>query len=339
MKTWDIPHNSGATLRYFEFGSKLLKDAPSGFSAIRPHCAFIPPEASNKKLPALYCLAPWTSAGRSALNWEPFKEDLPTRLMRLIQSRAMPACVVICPDLFTDYGGSQFIDSTWTGPHGRHIVEELIPWVEQHLPVISGAKHRGVFGRSSGGFGALRLAMDFPESFGAVACHAGDMGFEWVYRRSLIELCSGLAKYSNPLQYLEFLKQQKKISGWDTQILMLLGMCAFYSPNTSSPWGFDLPIDLRTGAIKDSVWEQWMSHDPLTLVDNQKVLGSLGALKLLFIDCGNRDQYFLQYGSRQLSAKLTNAGVDHIYAEFDDNHSGTNYRFNESLPKMLAVLS
>lgn len=335
---WTIPCDAGGHIAGWSHASPLLENAPAKFSHVRPHRAFIPPHNEGDKLPVLYLLAPWTQAGRSQLNWEAFKEDVPSRIMRLIENKSIPACVVVSPDLFVAYGGSQFIDSTWVGAHASHLVEEVVPFVEEHLPVLKGAKHRGVFGRSSGGFGALRLAMDFPGAFSAVACHAGDMGFEWVYRRSLIDLCTGLAKHNNPSDFMSNLNQQKKLSGWDTNLLMLLGMAAFYSPNPDEIWGFDLPIDLKTAEVNEPVFARWMAHDPVVKLTDAKTLENLGRLRKLFVDCGNRDQYFLQYGSRRLSKGLKAAGISHTYQEFDDNHSGTAYRYDESLPALLQVL-
>ena len=129
------------------------------------------------------------------------------------------------------------------------------------------------------------------------------------------------------------------MSGFETHIMMLLGMCAFYSPNPDSPHGFDLPISLRTGELLEPVWQRWRSHDPLELIEHAAVQDRLGKLKHLFIDCGNRDQYFLQFGSRQLVAKLKKIGISHNYSEFDDNHSGTAYRYDVSLPKLLNAIS
>jgi S-formylglutathione hydrolase FrmB len=272
------------------------------------------------------------------VQWEAFKEDFPSRLMRLIETKTLPPCVVVFPDLYTDFGGSQFIDSSCFGSHASHIVLELIPYVEQKLPVLPGVRHRGVFGRSSGGFGALRLAMDFPGSFAAVACHAGDMGFDWVYRRCLIDLCTALAKFQSAEKYLDFTLQQKKISGWDTHILMLLGMCGFYSPNIKCPLGFDLPIDINSGKINEEVYALWNNHDPLTKIEERKTQDALHNLSCLFLDCGTKDQYFLQYGSRQFVEALKKHSLKYEYQEFDDNHSGTNYRFDVSLPKMLSAL-
>lgn len=335
---WTIPFEEGSTLVGFDLESPLLRNAPSSYASKRPHRVFVSPHKSGEKLPVLYALAPWTQAGRTMLNWEPFKEDLPTRILRLIREQKIPPCVIVCPDLYIDFGGSQFIDSSWVGPHASHVVKELIPFVEENLPVLKGPNHRGVFGRSSGGFGALRFAMDFPGTFTAVACHAGDMGFEWVYRRSLIDLCTGLAKYREPLKFIEELQKQKKLSGWDTHVLMMLGMCAFYSPNPHEICGFDLPIDINTGEIKEDIYQRWLQHDPIVRVKKASCIDALGELKSLFIDCGNRDQYFLQYGSRQLTKTLKSEGIVHTYQEFDDNHSGTAYRFDESLPKLLSAL-
>ena len=341
MTTWDIPHCNGAVIRHFTVQSEILRSSDkAGFDHARPHVAYLPKEAiAGQKLPAVYLLASWTGAGRSMFQWEAFREDLPTRLARPIATKVIPPCVVVCPDLYIDYGGSQYINSDYVGHHGDHIVKELIPYVENKLPVLSGARHRGVLGRSSGGFGALRLAMDYDDAFAAVACHAGDMGFEWVYRRSLIDICTGLAKFQDPVMWMNELRKQKKMSGFDTHVLMMIGMCAFYSPNPDSPSGFDLPVTLRNGEVIDSVWQRWKSHDPLELVDKPLVQERLGRLKSLFIDCGNRDQYFLQFGSRQMDAKLKKYGIKHDYFEFDDNHSGTAYRYDESLPRLLNALT
>lgn len=340
MADFDQTLPNKAVIRHFEMTSQILQKTSRGrFEASRPHTAYIPAEAlAGKNVPTIYILASWLGAGRSMFQWEPFREDLGRRLARLMDSGIIAPCVVVCPDLYVDYGGSQYVNSDWIGGHADHILHELIPHVESHFPVLKGAKHRGVLGRSSGGYGALRLAMD-SNAFAAVACHAGDMGFDWVYRRTLIDICVGLAKFQDPVIYLQELKKQKKLSGFDTHILMMLGMCAFYSPNVNNPVGFDLPISIKDGAILEDVWQRWLAHDPIVMIEQMRTQERLGALKCLFIDCGNRDQYFLQFGARQFTKKLKTFGIPHIYQEFEDNHSGTSYRYDESLPKIVEAIS
>ncbi len=341
MTPTKITRPSGSSITHFSIESKIIaQSSRGGFSALRPHAAYTPANVSPAdKLPTIYLLAAWMGAGRAMFNWEPHREDLASRLDRLIETKAIPPCIVVCPDLYVEYGGSQYINSDWVGHHSDHIIYELIPFVETHFPVLHGRDHRAVLGRSSGGFGALRLVMDYDDVFGAAACHAGDMGFEWVYRRSLIDLCVGLAKVKDPSVWLADIRQQKKLSGFDTHVLMLLGMCAFYSPNPNTVLGFDIPILIQNGELVETTWQRWLSHDPLSRLDQQSVVDRLGQLKKLFLDCGSRDQYFLQYGARQFVSKSKMLGIGLQYSEFDDNHSGTSYRFDESLPQLLAVIS
>ncbi len=317
--------------------SSLLSGNPAGEDARRPLTLIVPKAKSTERFPVYYCLAPWTSAGRTQTQWEPFKESLIDRVERLTANGLIKPAVFVCPDLYTRFGGSQYINSEYIGPHGDHLVHELIPYIEANYPVIPGKDSRAVFGRSSGGFGALRLALDYPDTFAAVACHSGDMGFELLYRRDLVEFCYALARYSgDPDAYLAAVKKLPKLSGKDVHTLMLLGMAAFYSPNAKA--GFDLPIDPFTGEINLEVWKRWAEHDPVSLIENEEHQKALKALSLLYIDCGNRDQYHLHFGARQLRRKLEKFGVPHKAFEFDDNHSGTAYRYDVSLPMMNEVL-
>ena len=302
----------------------------------RPITVYLPKEynGGNQRFPTLYCLAPWTSAGRNQCDWQPFKESLPDRMDRLIESGAIPPCIVVCPDLYTMFGGSQYIDSSYLGHHGEHIAKELVPFIDSQFRTIADADSRGVFGRSSGGFGALRLALDYPGVFSHIACHSGDMGFDLVYS-DLVSLCNNLRKYRNSVpEFLEYIRQAPKLAGYEVHTLMLIGMAASYSPNTKSNMGFDLPINLNTGATIESVWAKWLDNDPVNMV--RKNPQPLNDLKTLYVDCGNRDQYNLHYGARQLTEVFECKNIHYEYQEFDDNHSGTSYRYDISLPLMLS---
>ena len=338
---WQViqEHKSGAKVARSGFASDVLAHNLAEESPVRPVTAFLPAESQEEgaRFPVLYCLAAWTSAGRSQFDWAPFKESLFDRLVRLISEKKIPPCIVVAPDLYTRFGGSQYINSSYLGAHADYLVRELIPWVEANLPVKKGPGFRGAFGRSSGGFGALRLAMDYPGEFCSIACHSGDMGFDLVYQSDLIALASALLPYKGNVKgYLDFTLKQPKVSGRDIHILMLLGMAATYSPNSDRPEGFDLPIDLHTGVIDQQVWQKWVSHDPVVRISGGNEWSK--ELGCLYIECGNRDQYNLHYGARRLHNELAAQGVNHHYFEFDDNHSGTSYRYDVSLPIMLEAM-
>ncbi|MGE0171803.1 MAG: alpha/beta hydrolase-fold protein [Oligoflexales bacterium] len=314
--------------------SSLLQN-PAGVADQRDVSVYIP--NAKGKHPVLYYLTPWTQSGKQAFGWQAFKEPLDEKISRLISEKKIPPVVVVAPDLYTYFGGSQFIDSPFLGSHASFIVKELTAFIESNFPVAPGWHHRGVFGRSSGGFGGLRLAMDFEQAFASVACHSGDLGFDAAYRHDLLLLPQELSRFDNDCdRFIKYTKSAAKLRSTEVHVLMLLGMAASYSPNPEISCGFDLPIDLWTGEIKEDVWRRWLAHDPVCRLD--QTWRNLTGLKRLFIDCGKKDQYNLHFGARQLSKKLKNLKVEHSYEEFDDNHSGTEYRFDASLPEIVGVL-
>lgn len=312
--------------------SELLANNRAGESPDRPLSIYLPEVSKKDELfPVLYLLAPWTSAGREQFAWNAFRESVADQLTRLIEEKQIPPVIVVCPDLFTEFGGSQYINSDYMGPHGDFIVTELIPYIEANYPVKKGQQFRGVFGRSSGGYGALRLAMDYPGVFSAVGCHSGDLGFDTTMRGDLLSLCKTLSKYKNDVAaYLDYCRNAPKLGGHDVHTLMLLGLSASYSPNLHKQEGYDLPLDLYTGQIDEQVWGKWLAHDPVHRMKTHAE--GLEALSALYVECGRRDQFNLLYGARQFKENLENMNITHHYEEFDDNHSGTSYRYATSLP-------
>jgi hypothetical protein len=137
-------------------------------------------------------------------------------------------------------------------------------------------------------------------------------------------------------RFLEAFRNNRKPTGAEIMCLMNLCMAASYDPAPAAPNGFRLPFNLETGELIEARWRAWLKHDPIHMVaDNRKALRSL---KGIYIDCGWRDQYHIHYGCRLLSAALNKAGISHRYEEFDDDHSGIDYRMDRSLPFLYSAL-
>lgn len=118
--------------------------------------------------------------------------------------------------------------------------------------------------------------------------------------------------------------------------IMLLAQAASFDPDPAAPWGLRLPVDPYTCEILPDRWANWLAYDPLTLAP--KHLANLRAMKSLFIDCGDVDQYNLLYGARRMHQFLTANAVPHTYEEFPDNHSSIDYRMDVSLPILAKAL-
>jgi hypothetical protein len=190
-----------------------------------------------------------------------------------------------------------------------------------------------VFGKSSGGYGAVVHGMRRAAAWGAIACHSGDMAFEWVYATMFPATLNELAKHDRDIgAFLRHLESTPKITKEEGEALMILAMGASYDPDPSSPMGMSLPVDFETCELDEAAWERWLVHDPVRMADRRDCLEGLRSLAGVYLDCGSRDQYHLHYGARALVRKLEAAGVDHHYEEFDDDHSSVDYRMDVSLP-------
>jgi len=319
--------------------STILRGNASGDPSERDVYCYLPPsyDASKQRYPVIYFLSGFTGTGRMLLNYSAFEEPLDGRLDRLISSGAMPPAIVVLPDCMTRFGGSQYTNSSATGRYEDYIIDEIVPFVDEKLRTLPGRDHRGVTGKSSGGYGALRLAMRHPDVFGALGSHAGDAYFEYCYFLDFPKFVLGIQKYGGSVEsfFERFQALPKKHVAFD--VLNILAMAACYSPNPDAPLGIDVPVDLQTGELRDAVWRRWLDNDPVFMAP--KCVGALRSMKKIFLDAGLRDDYQLQLGARILCSRFDELGVKYTYEEFDDTHMGIVYRYDRSLTELARALA
>jgi Putative esterase len=92
----------------------------------------------------------------------------------------MPPSSSPFPDCFTRLGGNQYINSASTGAWEDFLLHEMVPAIEQRFG-CGGTGRRGVFGKSSGGYGAITHALRHSDTWAAATCHSGDTGFGLCY--------------------------------------------------------------------------------------------------------------------------------------------------------------
>ena len=261
------------------------------------------------------------------LNDSAFSPNMAERLDKLIAEERIKPMIVVMPDCFTHYGGSQYINSTATGNYEDYLTQEIVPFVDENFRTIANRDSRAVTGKSSGGYGAFIMAMRHADLFGLASTIAGDCYFEMCYKPDFKKAFRAIK--GNPQTLLEkFWDEEAKKGKDDFDGLNIIGMSACYSPNENIEWGFDLPFDLKTGEIREDVWERWLEHDPVQLVE--KSVENLKSLKLLFLDAGTSDEFALDIGARVLSRRLNKFDIPHIHEEFDGGHFNINYRYNRT---------
>lgn len=321
--------------------SRILRDNPLRDPAERRIVVYLPPghEAAGARYPVVYFLPGFSSRGTMLLNESAWDENLPERLDRLIRSGTVRPLILVSPDCMTRLGGSQYVNSTATGRYEDHIVEELVPFIDESYPTLPEREQRAIAGKSSGGYGASILAMHHPELFGLCADHSGDKYFDLCYRLDIPKCVAGLAPYSHSAaNFLRGFPHPRPDRGpyWFS-VVNMLAMASCYSPNPGSALGFDLPFDARTGELDEEVWQRWLAHDPVHLVARHA--DALRSLRLYFIDCGRHDEYHLQCGNRIYAGRLHARNVPHVYEEFEGGHAGTAHRYEVSLRALSAAFA
>jgi S-formylglutathione hydrolase FrmB len=322
-------------LVYRTIHSEALKTNMLGDPASRTVAIYLPEgyDDSDAAYPLFVGLSGFTGSGLKMLAWQLFGESLPQRIDRLVARGEMGPVIAAFPDCFTSLGGNQYINSIATGNWEGFLLDEMIPMIEGEFRLAKGAAHRAVFGKSSGGYGAIVHGMLHGDRWGAVACHSGDMNFDLVYRPDFPQMLDTLARHEGDIEkFLAHLGSVNKIGSSEIHTLMHLAMSASYDPDPDAPMGIRLPVDPETCELIDERWRRWLEHDPLRMMDRKDCRESLSKLRGLFVDCGFKDQYYLHYGARAFVRKLKGYGIEHHYEEFDDSHSGIDYRMDRSLP-------
>ncbi len=316
------------------FESDVLQENPLGDPANRDLHVYLPPEydATDDSLPVLYILSGFGSSSKKYLSHSTFAPAIHHQYEEVRDVQEGGPAILVFPDCKTSLGGAQYMDSPAVGSYKTYLIKEIVPWIDRHYRTETEPRNRGVFGKSSGGYGALRLAIKHPEVFGVVGCHSGDMYFQYCYLPDFPVAAEAIREEGSAEAWLESFRERDFQSGNDFKVFQIIAMSACYSPDPQEPGEFVLPFDLETGAVRDGVWEQWLEEDPVRMV--RSLGGRLRELEYLFFDCGSNDEYNLQVGARVLHEKLRQQGIEHEYEEFDGGHRGTNVRYPVFLRKL-----
>ncbi len=286
-------------------------------------------------------LSGYMGAGPFLLQRQAWQTPLQERFDALIGEGKMAPAVILFPDCFTRYGGSQYVDSPAIGPWLSYLCDELVPFADATWRTIAEPRARVVLGKSSGGFGALHLAFERPGLFAAVGCHAGDSAFELNYQTELWRTARMLEKYDGVEGFLRWFDAQAQKTQAAIETMSNLCSAAAWSPS-DGPYaygrGFELPVELGTARLRDDIWARWLAFDPARRVEDPQIVERLRPLRALFLDAGRDDEYGLQYGMRQVAKKLDGQGVALVHEEFDGGHRNTSFRYERSIPYLLSQL-
>jgi S-formylglutathione hydrolase FrmB len=307
--------------------SVVLRGNPLGDPHERPLWVYVPPEAGDGPLPSVYVIQGFTGQIDMWRNRSALRPTVIERVDALFADEGAPPCLVVFVDCWTSLGGSQFLDSPATGRYHTYLCEEVVTFVDARYPTAATAAHRGIAGKSSGGYGAMVTPMLRPDLFGGLATHAGDALFELCYLQEFGKLARALRDHydgSYERFWEDFRSRPAFSQQWDSELVNEWAMAACYSADPDGT--VRLPFDPATGQLVPEIWERWLAWDPVRMVPRHA--DALRGLKAIFIDAGKRDEYYLDLGAEAFRRALADIGVTDVFFElFDAGHGGIDYRY------------
>ncbi|MDQ6711301.1 MAG: alpha/beta hydrolase-fold protein [Candidatus Dormibacteraeota bacterium] len=312
------------------FESQALKGNPLRDPSERPLWVYLPPgydAETTRRYPSIYMIQGLTGQLDMWRNRSAFRRNFPELADAQFAAGDAPPCILVYVDCWTSVGGSQFLDSPGTGNYHTYLCDEVVPFIDQRYRTMPGPEHRGIAGKSSGGYGAMITPMLRPDLFGGLATHAGDALFEMSYQTAFPESVRRLRDQYHS-SFDEFWKDFRSRPAFsregDGELLNDWCMAACYSADPDGT--VRLPYDPRTGMLIPEVWERWLRWDPVRMVPEHA--DALRRMRAIYIDAGRRDEFWLDLGAEAFRLALAGIGVTDVSFElFDATHMAIEYRY------------
>lgn len=337
-RLWERP--LAGSLDRLRVRSELLEENPLGDPAVRPLFVYRPRAAdggSGERLPSVYLLQGFGGQLDDWLDPTPSGPTMIERLDAMFSVGECPPAVVVFVDASTSWGGSQFLNSAGCGRYLDYLCDEVIPFIDTHYPTLGAREHRGVSGKSSGGYGAMVIPMLRPDVFGAFASHAGDALFECCYQPLFPVAARSLrSQFEGSWEAFEDRAKRPEFDWRQVAVLFAAyGTACAYTPDPNRPGKPLLPFD-SVGRPVEEIWSQWLALDPVRMACSH--VDALAGMRRIYLDAGRDDEFFLDLGAEAFSDQLTRLGIEHSLELFDGNHDGVDERIPAAIRELVNAL-
>ena len=205
------------------------------------------------------------------------------------------------------YGGSQFLNSSATGDYADYVAEEIV-----QLLTKGSDKTCIIAGHSSGGYGALMLAISHHEKFPAVVALSPDSDFE-ITHKPLVQDASVRAVTRAELDAAMAPAKPAHLPA-----SLFLGLCANYAPIAGKPGRFEWLYDDR-GRWRPEAWVRWIALDPLTVV--RKNPDAFAKTQRVYLDGAEHDEFGANIGARKIHEVIREKVPRSTFYESPGHHS------------------
>jgi S-formylglutathione hydrolase FrmB len=193
----------------------------------------------------------------------------------------------------------------WTH-YDDYIAHDIVDYVDGHYRTLANRRHRGIGGLSMGGYGAVSLALAYPDVFGAAASHSGVLSPRLLAPKPYP---TSATPVTSPTYAVD-------TTGFKASTTWLWRYLAPVFGHDSIGWTARDPARVAVRALSRSR----VTHVPLPA---------------LRFDCGAQDPFVDQ--NRDFDATLRTLRVPHTYTEWPGTHDWNYWRVHaaESLTFLL----
>lgn len=320
------------TVKIDKLVSKAIANNITKENPEREITIYLPPSyfKSDKRYPVLYLLHGIGDDHLTFVDDETKYSNIQSLMDAGIAAGRFKEMIIVTPNEKTNWFGSFYVNSVATGNWEDFTAKEFVRFIDANYRTVLKPESRAIAGHSMGGYGAITLAMKYPDVFsvvyalnGGFVCFAGELKAD----------NSVIRKFVRANSYDHLLKTK------NSKAMGMLTVSQAFSPNPANPpFYVDKPFKLKGNKIvpNRTAYHKWLAHDVVRMAE--KYRGNLLMLTAIKFDSGFDDEYeFIPINSRLFSRRLTALGVNHEFEEYNGDHRnrlwGLKGRiYNELLP-------
>ena len=299
------------------YSESLENDA--GENPERRVTIYLPPnyDNSSQRYPVMYYLHGFTWSDSMQVAGDHFDQLLD----RAINEGILRPLIVVMPDHHTLYRGSYYTNSSYTGNWADFTAIDLVNFIDENYRTISKRESRGIAGHSMGGYGALKIAMQYPETFSITyGLSPATISFikEWSPSFNIFPSYNIFKRVS------ELKTREEVVTGLDEFLPnAAIAMARTFSPNPDNPPFYaDFPFEYVEDSliVRDDVIKLWEEHCLVNMVSSH--VENLRKLKAIKFDWGRNEEFgFIPVVNLRFSQELEQYGIKHFPEVYLGNHT------------------
>ena len=275
-----------------------------GDSADRDVSIYLPPSyrtSLGRRYPVVYILHGFTDSDNKWFALASHFVNVPVSMEAALDKGVAREMILVMPNADTRYAGSFYGNSAATGDWETFVTRELTAYIDGHYRTLPSRASRGLAGHSMGGYGAIRLAMKYPDVYANV------------YAMSACCLNPDTPS-AEDVQKAEAVLSADDFNKADFGTKAVLALGAAWSANPTVPRFFDLPI--KGGILQPLVVAQWNANLPVAMLG--QYASNLKRVRFLALDIGLQDR--LLPGNQLLDQLLSDHSVPHSFETYEGTH-------------------